>query len=211
MCAGGLLATLLTAVPVLGDGKLADLIPPYTSANITALLNDDQVIKELKISKDQTTAIKKILEKSQKSQSGDADKIYKMPNGPDKYPKIRALTAMRAEQLFQDLGKILSAAQVKRLKQIMLQAQGITVIEHPEIRAQLKLSNADVKRLTAEYDRLKKQVQEQALRGKITMTYANERLHAMSKGIPDGVRAEMDEEQRKTLREMLGEPYAFRK
>jgi hypothetical protein len=206
-----LLATFLTAVPVLGGGKLADLVPPYTTANITGLLNDEQAIKELKITKDQTAAIKKIVEKSQKNSSGDADKIYKMPEGPDKYPKIRALTAQRAEQLFQDLGKTLSSAQVKRLKQIMLQLQGITVFEHPEIRAQLKLSDADVTRLTAEYDRLKKQIQQQALAGKIAMKNANDRLKAMSTGIPDGVRAELNEQQRKTLQELLGEPYTPRK
>lgn len=211
LCAGGLLAALLMAGSVMGAGKIEDLIPPYTTANITGLLNDEQAKKELKITKEQTTAITKILAKSREREGPDADKIFKIPEGPDKYPTIRALTKLRAEQLFQDLGQTLSATQVQRLRQIMLQGQGIYVIKHSEIRAQLKLSEADVTRLIALHEKLRKQIMEQHFAGKITLKDANEKLYAMSTGISDGVRAEMTEQQRKTVKEMLGEPYAFRK
>jgi hypothetical protein len=211
LCVAGLLVALLTAVPVRGASKHTDLVPPYTTTNIAALLIDEPVKKELKITKDQTAAIKKILAKSQEKSKEDADKIFKMPKGPDSYPKIRALAAMRADQLFQDLSTTLSATQVQRLKQIMLQSQGIHVIEHPEIRDQLKLSEADVTRLIALHDKLQKQIQEQGVGGKITVKEANVQLFAMSKGIAAGIRAELNGQQRQNLNELLGEPYAFRK
>jgi argonaute-like protein implicated in RNA metabolism and viral defense len=211
LCAGGLLAALFTTVPVMGAGKLADSIPPFTPTNISTLLIDEQVIKELRITKDQTMAVKKIVAKSQERSRGDAEKIIKMPDAADKYPKIRALTALRADQLFQDLGSALSPSQVQRLKQIMLQQQGISIIKMPEIRAQLELSDNDVRRLIDLNDKLKKQIQEQALHNEMSRKDANDKLQAMSKGISDGVRAELNEQQQATLNELLGKPYPFRK
>jgi hypothetical protein len=211
LCAEGLLATMLMAVPVRADGNLADLVPPYTPVNIDGALKDEQIKKELKITQDQVAAIKKIVEKSNKRSSGDDDKIFKMPKTPDKYQKIHALTALRADQLFQDLGTTLLASQIRRLKQILLQLQGISIIDIQEIRAQLELADADVTRLHAAYDRRKKQIQKQALDRKTTMNTAREQLKTLSTWIPDGISGELNEQQQLTLKKMLGVQYVVRK
>jgi hypothetical protein len=211
LCAGGVLATLLMALPVRGDDKLADLMVPYSPVNIEGALRDEQIKKELKITKDQVAAIKKIVEKSSKRSSGDGDKIYKMPKTPDKYQKIHALTALRADQLFKDLGTTLSTSQIRRLKQIMLQLQGITIVDCQEIRTQLELGEADVTRLHAAYDRRKKQIQKQALDHKTTIEQANEKLKALDKWIPEGISDALNEQQQLTLNKMLGEKYIVRK
>jgi hypothetical protein len=211
LCAGAVLATLLMAMPVRGDGKLSELIPPYRPVDIDGALKDEQIKKELKITKDQVAAIKKIVEKSNKRESGDADKIFKMPKTPDKYQKIHALTALRADQLFKDLGTTLSASQIRRLKQIMLQMQGINIIDIQEIQAQLELSDADVTRLHAAYDRRKKQIQKQYFDHKTTLEYTKEKLNTLDKWIPDGISDALNEQQQLTLKKMLGEQYIVKK
>ena len=73
--------------------------------------------------------------------------------GPERDAKMRALGAKRAEELFQTLGQVLNAEQMKRLKQIALQWWGMGLFDHPEIREQLHLSDSQAKALRATYDK----------------------------------------------------------
>ena len=202
---------LMMAAPVMAGKQLWELSSTFMTGGIAGALNDEQVKKELKITKDQSAEIKKILAKSDKRESGDGDKIFKIPEGPDKYSKIHDISKSRADQLFEDLGKTLSDAQMKRLKQIMLQKQGITIFETRGIREQLKLNDEDVKRLVDANETARKTIQKQFFDKKMTMQEVNDKIWYMSWHLPDEVFAELNEKQRKAVKEMLGEPYVDKK
>jgi hypothetical protein len=187
---------------------VAAMTPPYSAVNIWSLLNNPQAKKELKITTDQEKGIQASVDKWQKASSRDADTIYKW-SGPGKEAKIRALTKQRAEELFGWLGQTLRPEQIKRLKQIMLQQHGMSVLDHPEIRAVLKLDDAQVKHLKAIFEKARNDLAARAQAGKISRQDGAKQFHALGFGVPDQVREALTEQQRQTLKDLLGEPYPF--
>src|SRR5262249_36930349 len=154
--------------------------------------------------KDQEKGIQASLDKWKKASSGDADTIFKW-SGPDKEVKVRALTKQRAEELFGWLNETLKPEQIKRLKQIMLQQQGMAVLDHPEILEVLKLNGEQVKNLKAIFEKARNDLAARAQAGRISRQDAAKQFKAMRFGVPDKVRQAPTEQQRKTLKELLGE------
>jgi hypothetical protein len=187
---------------------LAAMTPPYTAVNIWSLLNNPQAKNELKITKAQEKGIQAAIEKWKKASSRDDDTIYKW-RGPDKEAKIRALRKQRADELFGWLGATLKPEQIKRLKQIMLQQQGMTVLDHPEIREALKLNGEQVKNLKTIFEKARNDLAAKAQAGRISRQEGAKQYMALGFGVPEQVREALTEQQRQTLKELLGEPYPF--
>jgi Spy/CpxP family protein refolding chaperone len=195
--------------------RAADTVPGalYTTNGIGFMLTlDAKVKKELNITKAQSAAIEKVFAKQRQREGGDADKIFKM-KGPDKDAKVRAIFKSRGEEFLQALGQALSPGQIKRVKQIVCQQQGIVLFDHPDIQSAMNMSAAQATKLRAAYDQLKLDMQkdfiEQMRANKITREAANDRLNALTKGIPDGIRAQLTAQQRSILADLLGPPYPF--
>jgi hypothetical protein len=193
----------------------ADTVPGalYTTNGIGFMLTlDAKVKKELKITKEQSAAIEKVFAKQRTREGGDDDKIFKM-KGPDKDAKVRAIFKSRGEEFLQALGQALSPGQIKRVKQIVCQQHGIVLLDYPEIQSAMNMSPAQAAKLRAAYDKLKLDMQkdfiEQMRANKITREEASDRLNALTKGIPDGIRATLTAEQRSILAQLLGPPYPF--
>jgi hypothetical protein len=195
----------------------ADKVPRvlYGSNGIGFMITlDAKIRKDLNITKEQLAAVEKVFAKQRQREGGDADKIFKM-KGPDKDAKIRALYQSRGEEFLQTLGQALRPDQIKRLKQIIHQQCGITLLDYPEIQSALGMSQDQATKLTAMYEQVKLDMQKdfiaQMREKKITREEANDRLNALAKGIPDPIRAKMTREQRVILADLLGPPYAFPK
>jgi hypothetical protein len=202
-----LTVTLVLVRAVEADG-LADSIPLYKPVDIVMLLQDENAKKALNIASYQEPGIKASLASWQQKQAQDAATIYKL-KGPDKEAKVRALTARRAEQLFQSLSRVLSPPQLKRLKQILLHQWGIALFEHPEIRGALKISEPQAHGLARIHDELRNEIVKQVQDRRLTQQDALVQCHGMSRGIPDKVRAALGEEQRQILDDLLGAPHPF--
>jgi Spy/CpxP family protein refolding chaperone len=206
----------LTALLLPATAARAADAPPgalYDSNGIGFMLTlDAKIKKELKITKEQSAAVEKVFKKQQQREGGDGDKICKM-KGPDKDAKVRALFKSRGEEFLRALPQALSAGQIKRVKQIVCQQKGITLLSYPEIQSDLNMSEARATQLRASYDKLKLDMQkdyiEQMRAGKITREQANDRLNGLVYGIPEAIRAQMTADQRSTLADLLGPPYPF--
>jgi hypothetical protein len=207
-CRFALLLTFVFAGAVRGDRDLESVMPLYTTANIAAFLIKSDVKKELKITKQQEKAITAILAKSAEKTGQDASTIYKM-SGPDKDVKVRALGTSRADELFQALGRTLSPGQVKRLRQLLLQHWGIALFDFPEIRDTLNLTQGQAATLKSIYERLRNEIAKKAADRRISREEAQKQYNLLSFSVPELVRAALNEEQKKKLQELLGEPYQF--
>jgi hypothetical protein len=99
------------------------------------------------------------------------------------------------------------------VKQIVCQQHGIVLFDYPEIQSVMKMSPAQAAKLRAAYDKLKLDMQkdfiEQMRSNQITREQANDRLNALTYGIPDSIRAALTAEQRSVLTQLLGPPYRF--
>lgn len=201
-------ALLLALAPAAPAGGLADTLPLCPAIGIeTLLLNDRQLKDELKITKAQEKSLMANQDTPERYRRY-SDAANKMA-GPDKDAKVRALWTKYSEQRFRVLGRVLTPAQVKRLKQITLQRHGMTLFDHPEIRQALKLGDAEVKTLRAAFEQLEKDVAAEIKAKRMSPNEAHEKFSPMAFGVPDKVRQSLTEEQRATLQELLGEPYKF--
>jgi hypothetical protein len=199
---------LLVATADAGPPNLAASIPPYYPLYISPLLTQANVKAELKITKEQDKGVQTCINAMGKTMSMDGLTNSKL-NGPERDAKMRPLGAKRAEELFQSLGQVLNADQMKRLKQIALQWWGIGLFDHPEIREQLRLSESQAKALRATHDKLIKDLTQKLASGKIDQQLGQKQYYALQKGVPDEVRAELTADQRAKLRDLLGKPFEF--
>ena len=206
-----LFGIVLTARPVPAADEVSDPGPLFTSTGIWSRLRSEPVKKDLKLTNEQSEAFSKIWKKQQQNESGDAEAFYNY-KGADKQAWGRSVTKKRADELFTAIEPTLSSNQVKRLKQIMLQSKGITIFNYPEIRSELGLTEAEAAGLRATHEKIRKGVLQQYFDKKITQPEAAQIYETTLKhGVHDGVRAELNAEQRTKLAELLGPPFAFPK
>jgi hypothetical protein len=206
-CIPALVLTLVLVRAVSADG-LADIIPLYSPGGIISILEDEKGKKALNIASYQEAGIKASLKDWSRKQHQDADTIYKM-TGPDKEARVRALTERRASELIQSLSRVLSPQQLKRLKQILLQAWGIVLFEFPEIRDALKLSAREADRLTKIYEDMRNEIAKKVLDRKLTQEEGWKQYQGLSRGVPDRVRAALSDDQQRILDDLLGSPYPW--
>jgi hypothetical protein len=199
----------LSALALLGGVLAADPspVPPlYRAMSVTTLLNDKRVREDLKVTKEQEKAI---LAKSwgwiKVIKFEEQDKI----TGPDKEARIRALQMKWADTSFAAAGKILKPGQVNRLKQVMLQELGMTLFDHPEVRAALGLDERQVQALRTRYEKLKEDSVKEIRAKGLSPAEVRKKYDQLPFGVPEVVREMLDEARRKRLNAMLGEQYLF--
>ncbi len=179
----------------------------YHAMAVMTSLADKKVRADLKLTPDQERAVVAVVNGRWEWFRDVTPQEQARITGPDREARVRALYTRRAEETFAAAGRVLGPGQVARLKQIMLQEYGITLFDYPEVRQGLGLDAAQVGRLREAHEKLKKEVGEQL--GRYSRAEAHRRWNAVVFGVPERVREVLTEGQRKKLKEMLGEPFAF--
>ena len=195
---------------LLSTGAFADEdtegLPLYQPNDIVTLLNDPKVKKELRIARYQEATIKAGCDRWKSRESSDELAIEKM-KGPDTPAKVRALSTQRANELFRSLG--LSASQLKRLKQILLQKWGVAIFNFPEIQKALAIDDDQFDSIEEVRDELFEEVFLQLGDNKIRQAEADRRISELSKTIHPRIREQLNASQRKVLDELIGTSYHF--
>jgi hypothetical protein len=202
-----LVLTLVLARAVSG-ASIVEYAPPYKPVDIVMLLQDEKAMKALNIVSYQEAGIKAIVASWPLTQHQDTVAIVNL-KGPDKDGRARAVFARRADALFQSLSRVLSPEQLKRMKQILLQQWGITVLEHAEIRGALKLSAEQAERLTTIHVEHRNEILKLTMEGKIPRNEGYNEYNRMMRIISDRVRSALSAEQQQILDDLIGAPYAF--
>ncbi len=134
-----LLAGLLI-LPVLGQDSLGSRVESLLENGVDApiLLNHDGVKKEIRLTREQSSRVNKIImevfDKYQpdlRDALGDKEKRQKL---------IRDSTQETRERVRKELPDILEPGQLKRLNQIQIQANGILSFKRKEVQEKLKLT-----------------------------------------------------------------------
>jgi hypothetical protein len=180
--------------------------PLYHPTGIVVWLNDKKMLAEMRVTKQQ----EKVLIASAWSwhKAVEPEQLRKI-TGPDRDARIRALWMQKADEVFALAGKTLKPEQIKRLKQVLLQAHGISLFDHPEIRKALNLNEQQVKKLKAAYEEVKADMGAEITSGRFSRSEARKMYNAVVFSVPERVRELLTPEQRKKLKDLLGEPYAF--
>jgi hypothetical protein len=192
--------------------------PPYGPVTVSLFMTDKDRKSELRITAEQEKALQATEEKRNKiflSYNEECVKVFqsKLAEG-QKTAKVRALDMKAADDLFKVYGEVLRPAQVKRMKQIVLQHHGIGVFDLPEVRDALKISDKEVKALRAAHYKLAGEVNTELSKRisakTITAQEAARMASSMTIGVPDQVRALLSKEQQKAFDELHGEKFNYK-
>jgi hypothetical protein len=212
-----LIVSGLTLLPVAdllaGD---ADQRALYSATYLLTLFSKYEMA-ELKITADQERSLKANQSKKDKLWKAYMDELTKLNKSKlsekDKNAKHRALETQVSNDLLDLYGESLRPEQVKRIKQITLQVKGMEIFDYPEIRSALKITDKQVKTLQSAFDKLAQEtladLRADVKAKRITEQEAARKASAMSSSVPERVRESLNNDQKKTLEDLLGPKYTY--
>ena len=165
-----------------------------------AMLQNEGVQKELKITDDQKTKLKEALDKVREDNKDILAKGFQDMTREDREKLAKATN--------EAIAKVLDEKQTKRFKEIQLQTQGANAFSTPEVQSKLKLSD-DQK------DKIKKINEEsrEKMRDLFQGGFSEETAKKMAelrKETMDKATGVLSDDQKKTWKEMTGKPFEFR-
>jgi hypothetical protein len=107
------------------------------------------------------------------------------------------------------LSKSLNPDQMKRLRQIILQLSGISMFDFKEVRTAINLPSSDVAKLKAIHQKMCNELTAKAGAKKMTAAEVGKQFGVYSKGVPDRVRAALNDQQQAKLQELIGNNFDF--
>jgi hypothetical protein len=167
------------------------------------LLAMDKVQEELKITDDQKAAVTKITDKYK-------DDIAAARQNMDRQ-KAADLAKQENDDLEKALPDILKADQLKRFKQLEVQAAGLQAFSKDDVATALKLTDDQKKSIKDTQDELQKDVQDlfqNAGQGG-DRAAAMQKIQTMRKDALDKVVNTLSDDQKKTWKDLTGEKFEF--
>ena len=192
-----------------------------------SVLTNTALQEELKLTDKQKEDLKAVAEKQTKAFADARDKFKDLKGD---FTKIREFVAEIQADLKKEVDKILTAEQKKRLKQISVQQLGMNAFNDPEAKGRFPLSEAQKDLMKEVQEALKLTDQQKSSLKGITTDYAKERTElfkgAKSKEAFETATAKseklqkeamvsieklLDDNQKKTWKELQGEPFDLTK
>lgn len=168
------------------------------------LIQNEGVQKELKLSGDQvekaTAAVQKVQEKYRDQFAGLQDL-----QGEERREKMASIGKSMASEQEKALDGILSADQVKRLKQIQLQSRGAQAFSDPEVEGKLKLTADQKEKIKTIADDARAEMRD--LRqggGGGDRAEMQKKVAALNKTTMEKISAVLHADQKATWKEMTG-------
>ena len=168
------------------------------------LLRDDKVQTELMLTDDQKAQFKKIADKFR-------DDIQKARDDKD-FKKMFELFQTASAEVDKQLPDILKPDQVKRLKQLELQAAGCAAFTKDDVQTALKLTDAQKKEITATQDDIKKDAADllkDAQGDMDKMREAFKKIQGMRKDALAKVMDSLTDDQKKAWKDLAGDKFEF--
>jgi hypothetical protein len=196
----------------------ADRMSLYNPANVeTFFITNRSAVAELKVDALQAKDLKATEEKRSKISKRYAAELAKVQMSKlpekEKNAKYRALDTQHSEALFAAYGEVLRPEQVKRMRQIVAQIQGMGILEHAEVRRGMKIGDKEIKLLQDAYYKWaverRRELEEDVKAKKITPQEAARRASNYGFSVPKGVRTTLNQEQNKFLDDLLGPKYDY--
>jgi hypothetical protein len=190
------------------------------SADPLQLIQSDQLKSELKITAEQSAKLKevenelrtKVTEKNASANLKGLDAKAK----EEKLKKIGEELNSETKASREKIGTILSADQVKRMKQVFLQTYGLGPLNYEDFQTELKLTAEQIKQIDTLKESMLKEMRagwqvppDDAAKQAEVLTANRKRLETISKGYNAKTSAVLTDAQKKTLKELEGAPFKF--
>ncbi len=172
--------------------------------SIEMLLRNDKVQEELKLTDDEKAAVKKAEDAVSAKYKDDLDKA----RADRDFPKMTELRKTMSADLEKALANVLKPEQIKRAKQIQVQAAGLAAFSMDDVQTALKLSDKQMDDVKQEEKDLQSDTRDvfQAAQGDQTkMADARKKIQTMRADSIDKIVEGMSADQKKTWTDLTGE------
>jgi hypothetical protein len=174
------------------------------------LLQNESVQKELKIESDQIIKVKEIIRGVRRKYSAELEKLRDL-NAEEKRAKVAVIFRTVSRETLERLTDALKPDQIKRLKQIHLQQQGLRAFSEPQVDRALGLSReqkAKIEKLEEAFaEELEKLFQEGTRGGFVTRL---KKMLAIRRKAMDQGQAVLTAEQKKAWKELVGDSFEIK-
>jgi Spy/CpxP family protein refolding chaperone len=173
------------------------------------LLQNTGVQKELKLTDEQVQKIKDVTQKIQDKHKDDFAALAKVDQ-QERREKFQELFKVIGEETEKELAGVLKPEQSKRLKQISLQQRGSQALSDEEVQKTLKLTDDQKDKIKTLNEDAGKEMRELFQNAQGNFREAQEKVAALRKETMEKVVALLTDDQKKTWKEMTGEPFEVR-
>jgi Spy/CpxP family protein refolding chaperone len=171
------------------------------------LVLNPSVQKELKLTDEQVSKVKDALAKVRENHKDDLAKLKDLSKEERREQGGKVFRAIN-EESNKAIAKVLDAKQSKRLKQIELQVSGFRAFNAPEVQKSLKLTDEQKDKLKTITEDANKQTRELFQGGFNEET--QKKLAELRKETQGKALGVLTAEQKKTWKEMTGEPFEIK-
>lgn len=173
------------------------------------LLTNKGVQEELKLTSEQTEKVQKFAQAAQEKAQSEFGKLRELPD-EERREKMQALTKSMTADLNKELKETLKPEQVKRFQQIALQQRGAQAFADEEIQTKLSFTAEQKQKVKDVLDNSNKEMQ--AIRESANGDFqaAMPKFQALRKETIEKSTALLTDDQKKTWKEMTGEPFEVR-
>lgn len=169
------------------------------------LLRADEVLTELKVDADQKAEIAKILEASRGDRTRPNLGDLSQEERRAKFAELREQAAKRAAETMTKIEGVLKPAQVKRLKQLGVQARGARALTSKDVAESLKLSDAQQKEIAAAIEKSSAEMREAFQGG--NRENARQKFTEIRKKLDEALMGVLTDDQKKEFNNLKGEAF----
>ncbi len=174
--------------------------------SVGALLRNDQVQEELKLTDDQKGDVQKAGETVRAKYKDEMDKA----RADMDFQKMGELQKTQGEDLEKAVAGVLKADQTKRLKQIQVQVAGLAAFSMDDVQSALKLTDAQKKEIKDVTDGLQKDTQDafQGAQGdREKMADAMKKIQTLRTDALDKIVKGLTDDQKKEWKDLTGDKF----
>jgi hypothetical protein len=171
------------------------------------LLMNKSVQEELKLDKDQVDKLTEGMKKFREDHKEDLAKLRDQNTSREEREEIGKKIGEANHKLMAD---VLKPEQIKRLREIQRQQEGVNAFADPETQKALNLNDKQKDELKAIVENLHKQQREIFQNAGDNRQEAFKKMQELRKEKLDSVLKVLTDEQRKTWKELTGEPFQIK-
>ena len=172
------------------------------------LLQNEGVQKELKLTDDQIKKVQDVAKDIREKHKDDFDKVRSLDQA-ERREKMQELTKTVSEETTKALADVLKPEQQKRLKQLTLQREGTRAFSNAEVQMALKLTDEQKDKIKTISSDSEKEMRELFQNAGGDRQEAGKKMQALHKETQDKVMSVLTEDQKKSWKDLTGEPFEF--
>lgn len=200
-----------------GRGQGGGMMGGGFAPGLAQLVTNKGVIEELKITDDQKEKLATWAKDAQAKMQEKMRELFTPGEAPDMAKMAEMRTTMAKEQM-EEVSKVLKEEQVKRLKQITLQTQGLAAFSNKDVQTSLKLTDEQKDAIKEIGDASRKEMMElfpRPMQGgerpsAETMAENAKKRAELTKKYFEKAKNQLKDDQKKTWEEMTGKAFEYK-